>query len=267
MLRSRVLSAIVLLPVVLVLLRLGGLPWVFGVLVIGILGWREMTNLLQQDHFAVDRLLGLFFISAAIIEAYLRATGLVQIDLLRPLLTGLILISLIWALYDRSDHPTANWAINIAGALYIGFLLGHFVTLRLRPDGVRWMLIALSLTWASDTFAYFIGSMWGQHKLWPRLSPKKSWEGFAAGTAGALVAGGLLAPLVGVAPWLGVLLGLLVAIAATLGDLTVSLLKRMAHTKDSSNLIPGHGGMLDRLDSLMFTIPVTTYFALVVIGA
>ncbi len=128
--------------------------------------------------------------------------------------------------------------------------------------------MVLLLTWANDTLAYFVGSSLGRHKFWPRLSPKKTWEGVAGGTACALVVGGLVTPyLVNVSPWLGILLGLLIAAAGTFGDLAVSLLKRMARIKDSSNLIPGHGGMLDRLDSLMFTFPITTYFALIVAGA
>ncbi len=267
MLRARVLTAIVLLPLTLALLYLGGLAWLGAILIIGLLGWREMTRLLQRSHFAVDRLLGAFFIVAAIVEAHLHAAGLVQADLLRPLLAGYIVLSLVWALFDRSEWPAANWSLNVAGALYLGFLLGHFITLRLRPAGLQWALLALALTWASDTLAYFVGSALGRHKLWPRLSPKKSWEGFCAGTVSALVVGGLLGPaLVDISAGQGVLLGLLVAVAATLGDLAISLLKRMAHIKDSSTLLPGHGGLLDRLDSLLFTFPITTYFALIVTG-
>lgn len=267
MLRHRVLSAIVLLPIVLALAYLGGIPWSLTVLIVGVLGWREMTNLLQRNHFAVDRLLGLVFIVACVGEAYIRALGLISLDLLRPLLTGLIVFSLTWALYDRSEHPTINWAINIAGALYMGFLLAHFVSLRLRPQGFNWLMLALILTWANDSMAYFVGSTLGRHKLWPRVSPKKTWEGLFGGLLGALTAGGLFAhSLVNVPAWSGVMLGLLVAIAATFGDLAVSLLKRMARLKDSSNLIPGHGGVLDRLDSLMFTVPIVTYFAGIMTG-
>ncbi len=267
MLRQRVLSAIVLLPIVLALARVGGIPWSLTVLVVGILGWREMTNLLQRDHFAVDRLLGLIFIVACVGEAYVRSLGLISQDLLRPLLTGLIILSLTWALYDRSEHPTITWAVNIAGALYMGFLLAHFVTLRLRPQGFSWLMLALILTWVNDSMAYFVGSTLGRHKLWPRVSPRKTWEGSLGGGISTLIAGGFLAYyLVNVPAWSGVVLGLLISVAATFGDLAVSLLKRMARLKDSSNLIPGHGGVLDRLDSLMFTVPIVTYFASVMTG-
>jgi phosphatidate cytidylyltransferase len=266
-LRTRVLAAIVLLPAVLLLLYLGGIPWLIGILLVGILGWRELTQLLQRDHFAVDRLLGLLFVVAAVGEAYVRGTGLVQADLLRPLLTGLIISTLIWALYDKGEHPTADWGINVASALYLGFMLGHFVSLRVRSDGLQWMALALVMTWVCDTMAYFVGSALGKHKLWPRISPKKTWEGLIGGTVGALIAGPLLGGwLVGLNWWQGLVLGALVAAADPFGDLAVSLFKRMAHAKDSSHLIPGHGGVLDRLDSLLFTVPIVTYFAWIVAG-
>ena len=267
MLRTRVLSVLVLLPVVLLFTYLGGIPWALGVALVGVIAWGEMTRLLQRSDFAVDRLLGLLFIVAAIAEAYLRGAGIVQADLLRPLLVVLIMSSLISALYDKSDHPTANWAINIASALYLGFMLGHFVTLRERANGFNWVLFAFGMTWIGDTFAYFVGRSLGKHKLWPRISPKKTWEGLVGEIISCLIAGPLLgAWLVGINVWQGLLIGLLVAVLGTFGDLAVSLLKRMAHIKDSSQLIPGHGGVLDRLDSLMFTFPVVTYFALVVAG-
>ena len=267
MLRTRVLAAIALLPAVALVLYLGGIPWLICILLIGILGWRELTQLLQRDHFAIDRLLGLLFVVCAVSEAYVRGTGLVQADLLRPLLAGLIISTLIWALYDKGEHPTADWGINLASAIYLGFMLGHFVSLRVRSDGLQWMSLALIMTWASDTMAYFVGSALGKHKLWPRISPKKTWEGLIGGTVGALIAGPLVGGwLVGLNVWQGLLLGVLAAAGAPFGDLAVSLIKRMAHTKDSSNLIPGHGGVLDRLDSLLFTIPIITYFAWVLTG-
>lgn len=267
MLRLRVLSAIILAPVVLGLIYVGGLPWLTLVLLVGLLGWREMAQLQQRIHFTVHGNLGIFFIVGAVTEAYAQGAGLLSFDLLRPLLAGLIIFSLIWALSNTREHPVADWGITVASALYLGFMLGHFVALRLRPGGMGWLYYALFLTWISDSAAYFVGRAIGRHKLWPRISPKKTWEGLAGGTAAALIAGPLLGTwLVGLNPWLGVLLGALIAAAAPCGDFAISLFKRMANIKDSSNLIPGHGGILDRLDSLLFTVPITTYFALLVAG-
>jgi phosphatidate cytidylyltransferase len=266
LLRARLLSALVLVPVILILAYLGGLPWVAGVLLAGIQAWREMVHLLERDEFTLDRNLGLFFVISAVAEAYLYTSGL-ETSLLRPLLAGLIIFSLIWALYYKGDHPTANWGVTVASALYLGFLLGHFVSLRERPDGFWWTLLAFSLAWVTDSMAYFVGVSLGKHKLWPRLSPKKTWEGLAGGTISVLIA----APLLGMwwlhlTLWQGLLLGVLVAAVDPFGDFAVSLFKRMAHSKDSSQLIPGHGGLLDRMDSLLFIFPVVVYFARIVAG-
>ena len=131
-----------------------------------------------------------------------------------------------------------------------------------------WAGSAFVVTWSCDTMAYFIGRALGKHLWWPRISPKKTWEGLAGGTSGALVAGLVCGVWLLALPWWqGLLLGALVAVAAPFGDLAESLFKRLAHVKDSSQLIPGHGGALDRVDSLLFVFPVVTYFALMVAGA
>jgi phosphatidate cytidylyltransferase len=211
--------------------------------------------------------LGLFFVIGAVGEAYVQATGLLPVDLLRPLLAGLIIFSLIWALYNQGEHPTADWGVTVASALYLGFLLGHFITLRERSDGFQWTVLAVGLSWIVDSMAYFVGTALGKRKLWPRISPKKTWEGLIGGSLSAIVAAPLLGVwLLGLNPWLGLLLGVLVAAVDPFGDFAVSLFKRMAHSKDSSQLIPGHGGVLDRLDSLLFIVPLVTYFALIVVG-
>ncbi len=268
MLRARVLSAIVLIPVVLLFVYLGGIPWTFGIVLAGVVAWGEMSRLLQRSDFAVDRLVGLFFVILAILAAYLNGSGLVTVDLLPPLLVLLIITSLIYALYDKSERPTQNWAITVASALYLGTMLSYFVILRERPNGLQWVLFAFLMTWIGDTSAYFVGKTIGRHKLWPRISPKKTWEGLAGEIAGCMIAGPLIGGwLVGLNVWQGLLIGVLVAVLGTFGDFAVSLLKRMAHIKDTGNLIPGHGGILDRLDSLMFTFPLIAYFALLVAGA
>ncbi len=267
MLRTRIIVAIILIPLVIGCLYLGGIVWLAGVLGAGVLAWIEMAGILQREQFTVDRTLGLFFVVGAILEAYFHSSGLVQANLLRPLLVALIIFSLIWALYNKGEHPTADWGVTLASALYLGITTGFLVALRQRSNGFNWALTALGVAWICDTMAYFIGRLLGRHKLWPRISPKKTWEGVAGGTVGAIIAGlafGLW--LVAIPWWQGLLLGVLVAVAAPFGDLAESLFKRLANVKDSSQLIPGHGGMLDRLDSLLFVFPVVTYFALLVAG-
>ena len=286
MLRARLLSAVVLMPVVIGLIYVGGVPWLAGVLLAGIVAWGEICQLLQQAHFTVDRNLGYFFIVGVVLEAYTQSSGLLPFSLLPPLLAGLIIFSLVWALYNKGEHPAVDWGLTVASALYLGVLLSYFVTLREfhlgAPDvswvslptsaanalGFAWLLAAFGMAWAYDSTAYFVGSAFGKHKLWPRISPKKSWEGLAGGSAGAMIAGVLFGTyLLGIGPWLGLLLGVLVATVDPFGDFAVSLFKRTANSKDSGHLIPGHGGLLDRMDSLLFIVPVVTYFAYVVTKA
>ena len=267
MLRTRILTAIVMLPLVALLVYLGGLAWLAAVILVGGLAWREMTSILQRSHFAIDRILGLTFIAGAAVTAYVNSHQLLQVDLLRPLLTLLLIATLIWALYNKGEYPIADWSVNVAGALYLGFLLSHFVTLRERPNGLAWLVLTITLTWIADTLAYFTGIALGRHKLWPRISPKKTWEGLVGGSASVIIAAPLLGGwLVGLTVWQGLILGVLIAVISLYGDLAVSLFKRTAHVKDSSHLIPGHGGILDRLDSLLFTVPVAVYFASIIAG-
>jgi phosphatidate cytidylyltransferase len=275
LLRTRILSAIVLLPLVLSLAYLGGVPWLVVIIAAGIIAWSEMTGLLRRDSHLVYPWLGFLFVPVLIASAYLpqaepllfAGARLGGSDILLFLLAGLIIVSLILALFDRGEHPTANWAMTVAGIAYLGLLLSTFVALRERPNGFWWVLLAFSLTWIIDAVAFFVGRAFGRHKWWPRLSPKKTWEGLIGGS----VAGIIAAPVLGVwwlhlSPWWGVLLGVVAVVVAPLGDLSVSLFKRMAQAKDSGNLIPGHGGVLDRLDSLLFIFPVVACFAFLVAG-
>ncbi len=140
--------------------------------------------------------------------------------------------------------------------LYCGVLIASLVALRLR-FGVGWVILSFVTTWANDTAAYFAGHAFGRHKLMERISPKKTWEGFAGGVAGsvagALATRWLLLP--ELAPGAAVVIGLGAAVLGPLGDLAESMVKRAAGVKDSSRIIPGHGGLLDRIDALLFVAP------------
>ena len=163
------------------------------------------------------------------------------------------------------DHkPFRNWALTVVGASYLGVMMGQALALRLLPNGLYWMLLGLGITMINDSAAYFVGVTLGRNRILPALSPKKSWEGTVGGWIAATLTGAAVAfwsPL-GLAVWLGALIGLVGGILALFGDLAISMLKRQIGVKDSGVFLPGHGGFLDRLDSIMFVLPFVYQMAL-----
>ncbi|MCI9042871.1 MAG: phosphatidate cytidylyltransferase [Muribaculaceae bacterium] len=170
-------------------------------------------------------------------------------------------------LYVKSPAPLEDAARGCLGVYYIGIALASAaMAAQLAPAVVILMFVMI---WLNDTGAYLVGCRWGRTKLFERISPKKTWEGAAGGALFAMAAG-VAAPLLpgdlfhfgSVA---GLLLGLAVCVAGTIGDLVESMIKRQEGVKDSGNLIPGHGGILDRIDSLLFAAPVTLIFIMLIL--
>lgn len=153
-------------------------------------------------------------------------------------------------------------AIVLTGMLYIGLTLSYLVLIRLLPNGESFVFFLLLVTWAADTGAYYVGTLYGRRRLAPRISPKKTVEGLAGGVAGAMIvacaARWTFVPDFSVTDTL--VLAVLLTLAGLWGDLVESAIKRSAGVKDSGGLLPGHGGMLDRLDSLLFTAPAFYYY-------
>jgi phosphatidate cytidylyltransferase len=179
-----------------------------------------------------------------------------------------LVLTLGWVGLSRAKGGATqpSWAdvgLTLTGALYTGGLLGYAPILAGTGDagGTGWLLLVLLGTAACDTGAYFVGSAFGRRKLVPHISPGKTWEGLAGGMLGGVVAALALSGLLDIGVWQAVALGLLVCMAAVAGDLCESLLKRAAGVKDSGNIIPGHGGMLDRLDSVLFVLLAVYWFA------
>jgi phosphatidate cytidylyltransferase len=186
------------------------------------------------------------------------------------LLTSTITLSLIMLVFlPNKEGVFSSWAWMMGGILYVGWLLSLLVTLRLEA-GRDWLYLALFATFGSDTAAYFIGKAFGRHKLAPGISPGKTWEGAIAGVFGAVIISLLFTlstPLqLPMVYGQAVLLGALISVFGQLGDLVESLLKRNAGVKDSGSLMPGHGGLLDRMDSVVLAgVVVYLYYIFVVV--
>jgi phosphatidate cytidylyltransferase len=149
----------------------------------------------------------------------------------------------------------------------VGLLFSQFVALRNLPGGLGWTLLVLFPTWICDSFAYLFGRVWGKHPFFEWISPKKTWEGAVAGWIGGTGTALVIGHMLGLSVPLALALGVAISVAATFGDLVESMIKRQVGVKDSGSLLPGHGGILDRMDSLLFAGVVVRCFVFGVIGA
>jgi phosphatidate cytidylyltransferase len=252
----RTLSAIILLPLVFGLIYLGGNTFFIAIALILGLAIFEFVQLLKKGGYAPSLFFAWGFGGLGLFVAR-DPTGL----WLRPAMAGLLGSTLVWHMFQpQRSAPTADWALTVISGLYIGWLGGHLVALREAPDGIKWLLLPLLITWCADSGAYLVGSMWGRKKLAPRLSPGKTWEGTLGGWLTAVVSGGLIALILDIKVFHGLFIGGLLGIASPLGDLGVSMVKRQVGAKDTGQLIPGHGGMFDRLDSILFTTVICYYY-------
>lgn len=266
---KRILTAAALLPVFLAILWAGGQAFLLLSAALAAIGSWEYARMWRHRGFQVLPELGIPLTVTLVVAAGLAgAPGLVPALSLAALA---VLAAQVWG-YGR--YTVAETGLALAGVVYVGWLFAHFPLLRAVGGDWRPLLFAFLMTWVTDTGAYFAGRALGRHKLAPALSPGKTVEGaiggsLAAGVVGALVApallGGVLAHAPGGLQLTGGLLAVLVSVAALVGDLAESALKRHVGVKDSGNLLPGHGGVLDRFDSALFTVPVV-YYALQLLG-
>ena len=266
MLRARILSALILVPIAALIVWTGGWWFFAAIALVALLAGYEFSQLMRQGGYAPTTIFVLAFIGVSLLDAQFPS-----LDFVQPGLTALLILSISWQLFQSQDKmPTTNWALTVAGGLYVGWLSANTIRLRgLPPDavGLAWTVLAVLVTWGGDTAAYFVGRAIGRHKFWPRLSPRKTWEGIFAGVVGCLLIGALVGyvamQLTGaIGPLHGLIVGLLASIVGPFGDLSVSMMKRQMNAKDSSRLIPGHGGLLDRTDSLFFIVATTYYYAI-----
>ncbi len=191
------------------------------------------------------------------------------LDTIKPLLITLaIIISLIWLLFfNARDHVFSKWAWTMGGILYLGWTISYWVDLRILPMGREWLYWLICISIVNDVAAYFVGRCIGRHYLAPGISPKKTWEGAISGMVfgtAASVGLGLVMSLP-LHYWQLIVLGIIITVFSQLGDLVESLLKRNAGVKDSGKMVPGHGGILDRIDSYIFPGVIVYYIITVLI--
>ena len=267
---KRILTAIVGIPVAVFIVTKGGWLFMAAVMVLAVVAWREFARMAAtkgRNMYVLTSALPVFLMQAA--------AGFARPDLLLPILTAANLGILFEGLFRHCQYGETDWPIHTSlstcALLYIGLLFAHVILLREYPgdsvsvlglnfargEAAVWMV--LLGTWASDTFAYFFGMAFGKHKFCS-VSPKKSMEGAVAGFVWSF---GITAAIaycwLGATPAAAFLLGLTVAFCAPVGDLVESILKRSFEIKDSGNFFPGHGGVLDRMDSLLFAAPAAYY--------
>lgn len=258
---TRLISAAVLLPLTLVMVFQGGW-WFYGLLVLFVgVATGEYVHMLRRHGYAAP------FVFAVLLAEGLLADFFLSFDLTRPTVAFSFLASLAWhVLFDHSKTKTENWLLPLAGAVYVGWAGGHMLLIRALPNGGYLLFLAFGAVWLADTGAYFIGRAWGKHHMAPQISPKKTWEGYAGGIAVSGVGTAIIAALGGLSWVHGALIGLLMAGLTPLGDLGISMIKRQVGVKDTSNLIPGHGGVLDRIDSLLPAAILGYYYFVWVMG-
>jgi len=273
MLKQRIITSLWFVPLLVIVIWFGEqLGFTILIVVFGILAALEFYRMVATSRTLPFTYFGLIWTAFLIVSLNSELLYLVRPhfnpDLLTPLLlTSAVILSLIGLLAHRQKEGVfTSWAWTIAGILYIGWLLSYLVALKGLDNGRSWMFFVLFTTWASDTAAFVIGKKLGRHKLAPNISPGKTWEGALGGILGASIASILFftptpfhLPLI---YWQAVSLSVLVSILGQFGDLIESLLKRNMGVKDSGKLMPGHGGILDRMDSILFAGTVVYYYAI-----
>jgi phosphatidate cytidylyltransferase len=269
MLAQRLITAAIGIPVLVGIILLGGI--VYAVVAAAVLALAALEFCAVADSSSESRPLWRpqpLALTAAVGVVLVVAGAEAGLDEWSGAIAAAIALTLVVAML-RADAPRdfANWIAAATAIIYIGFLGSHLVLLRDLDDGAKWVLLAVLGTWATDTFAYAVGRLIGRRKLAPRISPGKTIEGTAAAIVGGLASVFVLGQVfdLPMSTAEAVLLCVIFPPFAIIGDLAESFVKRGAGVKDTSELVPGHGGFLDRLDSLLFTVPLVYYFAIWVV--
>jgi phosphatidate cytidylyltransferase len=263
---TRVAASIVFIPCFIIITRRGGYHFLALVDIIIFIGMWEFYRMMESKGVRPYKVIGIA--SGLALSWYVFFRNGVYANLFLTL--ALLAIMTLELTRKGDSRAILHISTTMLGVIYVSFLASHMVMLRELPIstgleypmGASFVYLAFVVTWSCDTGAYFVGTLAGKHPLLPRVSKKKTWEGAAGGmmfaVAGALVAKYTFAGYL--ATWHAVVLGVTAGVIGQVGDLVESMIKRDADIKDTSETIPGHGGVLDRFDSLLFTAPLIYYF-------
>jgi phosphatidate cytidylyltransferase len=268
MLRQRTIVAAILTPLALALIYFGGYIYLIAIILLLLIAAWEYIKLLEKVKLNPADPLVLIGVLLLV-----GSRGLFQFNYSSAILTLLLFGTAVYHIYQyerNSGNPAADFGASISIILYIGFLGAYLISLRTLPNGRWWTFLSLPIVWIADTGAYFLGTTVGKHKISPKTSPNKTWEGYLGGIILGVVGSPSLLWLYnnifGAGLKISYLeaasLGLVISAAILFGDLTESMIKRQASSKDSGTLFPGHGGVFDRLDSLFWAAPIGYYLIL-----
>ncbi len=256
---TRIIVSIIAIPLIIGASLLGGIPFLIFTLGIALISFWEFSEMVKKKEAYPNFILGAFVISLIILNVYFEFMELYVLVLCAAI------IILITELFRNKVSATINIGVTLLGIFYLGLFSSSILLIReifsqselIYSEGGYLIISIMIAIWICDSAAFFIGSAIGKHKLFPRVSPNKSWEGAIAGFVFAVIS-----MIASKALFLDVLtltdaiiIGTIVGSIGQIGDLVESLVKRDAGVKDSSSIIPGHGGIFDRFDSLLFTAP------------
>ncbi len=259
-LSKRIIAALFGIPLIIILSIAGKIPFILFALFIGIVSFFEFSKMLKQRRYYPNLQIGFIAITVIILNAYFQFAEFEKLCLI------IIPILLFSEMFRKKESAIADIGVTLIGIFYIGLFSASLIKIRefysdsffLYDQGGYLIVAMFASIWVCDSAAYFIGSAFGKHKILTRISPKKSWEGGIAGLLFSvltmIVFKHLFLELITIQD--AVIMGLIIGLFGQAGDFVESMIKRDANVKDSSSLIPGHGGIFDRFDSVIFSSPL-----------
>ncbi|NJP36319.1 phosphatidate cytidylyltransferase [Alkalicoccus luteus] len=261
--KQRIITGVIAGAGFLGLIYIGGAAFIILVTALALIGMRELLKMKQIQPFSFKGAVGFILLLLLVVPDVLLVQLPWEVDRLELFLL-LVICLLALTVLSKNKFTFDEAGFTVLASVYVGFGFYYFMYARFLDNGMELIFFILILVWATDSGAYFAGRAFGRTKLWPEISPKKTIEGSLGGIALALTAGMIYYYFIPVYPnvWTAVAGILVVSTAGQLGDLVESAFKRHYAVKDSGQVLPGHGGILDRFDSLIFVMPVLYLFNL-----